>query len=320
MGGIIVIDNNSLNHSKYCALFSLYKPICYTVACDNFYNCKVLQDENILSLIDRIEKDNPILVMLRVNPDELKQKWFEFLKKIKTGNGTKRVPVVMLMPRDYESDDEKLCFEAYASDYIPVPFRDSVLFARVKLQIDAYVAKSNSLEDPLTNCHNRRFFDASYSVLWANARRDQKDISALMFDIDKFGTYNNTYGHQQGDIALKTVAQTLQETFKRESDIFVRYGGEEFTAILPDTDATTAYVLAEKARTAVENADISYRAEIHNIKVSVGVATVTPQDNIIAKEELIEMADNALFKAKDAGRNCTCVYSDEENFAGINIK
>jgi diguanylate cyclase (GGDEF)-like protein len=327
MRDIIVIDNNVLNHSKYNAIFSHpYKTTCYTIELVERDKCKVLKDYAILESVNRIVKANPLLVLLCVGADELKQSWYKVLHDLNFK--IYDLPVVMLMPRDDASDDEELSFKLGATDYVPAPYRDSVFVERIRARIRDYTrfkeVESKTVTDTLTGCHNRRFFDAHLKKLWASAQRKQEYISILMIDIDKFKSYNDMHGHVQGDVAIKVVSETLRNSFRRNSDVIARYGGEEFVALLPDIDVTTAFELAEKARMTVEKADIQERTKgelvIHHLKVSIGAATIIPPvDKNVDANTLIRMADAALYKAKDTGRNRTCVFSEMDESEQIKI-
>jgi diguanylate cyclase (GGDEF)-like protein len=129
----------------------------------------------------------------------------------------------------------------------------------------------------------------------------------MLIDLDKFKTYNDTYGHLQGDIALQTVANAFNDVIKRRGDYVARWGGEEFIAVLPNTDTKGAYEIAEQLRKHVEEIKIPCKDEFTNMTVSIGVNTLEPgQSATIA--EFITGADQALYKAKDEGRNRVCRF------------
>lgn len=138
--------------------------------------------------------------------------------------------------------------------------------------------------------------------------RDQTPLSLIMVDIDFFKVFNDTYGHQAGDDCLKRVAAALRDALKRPADIVARYGGEEFAAVLPDTDLDGAVVVAEAMRLDVEALGIShnksaYLSKVSNyVTISLGVASIIPNE-ASSPERLVSMADNALYKAKEEGRN-----------------
>ena len=164
--------------------------------------------------------------------------------------------------------------------------------------------KSLSTIDGLTGIANRRFFEDRLGYEWGRATRDARPLSLIMCDIDYFKLYNDNYGHLNGDICLKKVAETLRDTLKRPGDLVARYGGEEFAVILPETDLEGASVVAEKLRAGVEALGIEHeKSEASNyLTISLGVATAIPTaDNTASK--LVDLADRTLYRAKREGRN-----------------
>jgi diguanylate cyclase (GGDEF)-like protein len=139
---------------------------------------------------------------------------------------------------------------------------------------------------------------------WRRLLREGGPLSLVMVDIDHFKAYNDTYGHQKGDECLKAVAQTLRLALHRPGDLCARYGGEEFGVILPGTDATGAYGVAEGLRRSIEELAVPHdgSAVAPVVTISVGVATVQPQEGG-SGAVLIQAADQALYESKRAGRN-----------------
>ena len=138
-------------------------------------------------------------------------------------------------------------------------------------------------------------------------RRQSQPLSLIMLDVDHFKLFNDTYGHQIGDDCLIRVAHTLQTQLQRATDMLVRFGGEEFMLILPDTDSKGAIQVAENARLAIEALGIrhEYSTPRDSVTVSVGYATMVPNARNRA-DQLIQAADAALYKAKQRGRNQIC--------------
>jgi diguanylate cyclase (GGDEF)-like protein len=151
-----------------------------------------------------------------------------------------------------------------------------------------------SITDHLTKLYNRRHFSNTIYKEFARAIRQKESLSFLMIDVDKFKSYNDTYGHLQGDELLVSLANVFKGIIKRPGDIVFRMGGEEFGVLLPNTDLNGAFLIAEKIREEVQNST--------EITVSVGLACVLPQvgEN---SEKLLKLADNNLYKAKETGRN-----------------
>ncbi|MDF1566798.1 MAG: diguanylate cyclase [Spirochaetaceae bacterium] len=170
-------------------------------------------------------------------------------------------------------------------------------------------SKTRSLEeqairDGLTGLLNRRRFDENLGNEWNRSHREQESLSLVMVDIDDFKAYNDTYGHQEGDECLRLVAQACGSAALRPGDLPFRYGGEEFALILSETDAEGAALVAERIRIAIENLNIEHSANPREGKVtaSFGVATAD-SNNRMTKEELLRSADEALYRAKQTGRN-----------------
>ena len=167
--------------------------------------------------------------------------------------------------------------------------------------------------DPLTNIRNRRHFDKRLLAESRRSRREQTHLSVAMIDIDKFKSINDEYGHAIGDECIKHVATKLREQLRRSTDDVCRYGGEEFSVILPNTDITGARQVIEAMRKAVESQPVAVDGHIVNLTVSGGLATV-----IIQREkqelELLKFADEQLYTAKQSGRNQVhaAVFSEPE--------
>jgi diguanylate cyclase (GGDEF)-like protein len=158
--------------------------------------------------------------------------------------------------------------------------------------------------DTLTQIANRRRFDAVLRQEWRRAVRDEAPISLLFCDLDYFKRYNDSYGHQAGDECLVRVAQAMEEALNRPADLVARYGGEEFIALLVDTDAGGAQMLAERMRSRIHELRIENRDSSVGpfLTVSLGVATVVPNPTL-RPEDLVDLADRALYAAKAGGRN-----------------
>ncbi|WP_027329125.1 diguanylate cyclase [Marinimicrobium agarilyticum] len=158
--------------------------------------------------------------------------------------------------------------------------------------------------DGLTGVANRRSGHAYLQNTWLRLRREAQPLSVIMLDVDDFKRFNDTYGHQKGDDCLIRVAEALQCQMQRSTDMVVRYGGEEFMLILPNTDRNGAIQIAENTRLAIEALAIEHRESSTSncITISLGSATALPGDeNTI--EQLVYIADQALYKAKQNGRN-----------------
>jgi diguanylate cyclase (GGDEF)-like protein len=199
--------------------------------------------------------------------------------------------------------------DAGAVDYIVKPFEHAELTARVRAALRTKTVRDSlaaeAATDPLTGLLNRGQLGPSLASLVAAARRHGRPLACLMADIDRFKAVNDAYGHGAGDQVLREVAVRLRSG-KRESDVLVRYGGEEFVALLPETDAAGARTLAEKLRIRVAGSPIPVRPEVGapyevDVRISIGVATWS--ERMTDGAGLVAAADEALFRAKEAGRN-----------------
>jgi len=164
-----------------------------------------------------------------------------------------------------------------------------------------------SQTDGLTKIPNRRCFDETLQALWQKAIREETKIGLMMIDIDHFKLYNDTYGHLAGDQCLREVAQALSQTLNLNTDFVARYGGEEFVVLLPHTRDCTAP--AKRCQYNIERLGLPHNASLTNefITVSIGVASIVPtQDSDLV--ELTTQADQALYEAKNLGRNRVCVF------------
>jgi diguanylate cyclase (GGDEF)-like protein len=158
--------------------------------------------------------------------------------------------------------------------------------------------------DGLTSLANYRAFSEALEHEWQRARRDRRPMSVLMLDVDRFKTYNDTYGHRAGDEALRRVAHAIAGLGKRDGDLVARYGGDEFSMILISADRDGAVQIGEHARSAVESLPLQDPDRtVDRLSLSIGVATTVPGPEAHA-EDLLRAADQALYEAKRRGRNC----------------
>jgi diguanylate cyclase (GGDEF)-like protein len=178
---------------------------------------------------------------------------------------------------------------------------------------EAYASlRSLSKTDALTGIANRRGFDEFEQRAYRHAARKMLPISVILVDIDYFKIYNDSLGHQAGDECLKTVAETLLSCANRPLDLVARYGGEEFVAVLGETEIKNALIVGERMRNRVEQLKIEHPGSSHYVlTVSVGIASVIPTHDSTA-ESLVKAADDALYYAKAAGRNCVVFREDEK--------
>ncbi len=172
--------------------------------------------------------------------------------------------------------------------------------------------KQLAATDALTGLRNRRSFDEMLAKEFSRSARHHHPLSVLMIDVDFFKSFNDTYGHQAGDEALRAVARVLKDIARRPADIVARYGGEEFAIVLPDTDTEGATAVAELLCEGVRNLHIpNGRSARGVVTVSVGIATGSRSNLLAAPEDLLRQADAALYVVKGQGRDGVQAYGNE---------
>ena len=238
------------------------------------------------------------------------------------------VPIIIISGVDYLEGLDN-AFSAGATDYITKPPSHTELLARVRsalrlktemnrrkareedlMVLNERLAEVNlelerlSVTDSLTGLANRRSFNDFLSREWLREQREQQPFSVIMIDIDHFKKYNDAYGHLEGDVCLQKVSLALQRALCRAGDLLARYGGEEFVAILPHTDIAGAEELASDFHKHVRELEIPHRDSpvSSTITISIGIASVIPNQKI-SPTQVVAMADKALYRAKQAGRN-----------------
>jgi two-component system cell cycle response regulator len=256
-----------------------------------------------------------IILLDRILPD---MDGSEVCRWLKLDQATRDIPVIMLTARGAMTDKVS-GLEAGADDYLPKPFDEAELNARIyvrlrnKNQQDDLKKKNRQLEDmlsrveslaimdSLTGLFNRRRFEAIFTSEFKRAQRYQLPLSCMMIDIDHFKKINDSYGHQEGDVVLRELAQVIKTTI-REVDTPARWGGEEFVVLSPNTTLENGLRAAERVWRAVANHDFKGKEQT-KVTVSIGVAGI-PGPDLDTPDKLIHAADLAMYEAKKFGRNC----------------
>jgi len=237
---------------------------------------------------------------------------YETLSVIKNTEKIKKIPVIFITGLDSDEDEEK-GLSLDAADYITKPFSPTVVKLRVRNQIQIVtqlrMIERLSFVDQLTGLPNRRSFDERLKMEWRLAIREKTPISIFMMDLDKFKLINDEYGHHNGDIVLKTVAELFRSVVKRPADFISRWGGEEFVVLLPNTPLESAIEVAENIRLAVESAVIRKdNSPVMKITISIGINSLIPVLNS-SLELFTSNADKELYNAKASGRNRVSYHS-----------
>lgn len=253
---------------------------------------------------------------------------FELVRQYRATPQLQDTPVIVLSSKE----DPKLkaqSFHVGANDYL-VKLPDRLeLIARIRYHSAAYINRMQrddafrflresqqkladaNIElqklaalDGLTGIANRRRFDETVRSEWFRANRDKRPLSVIMCDVDMFKLYNDAHGHLAGDLCLKKVAAVLTESLKRPADLAARFGGEEFVLVLPDTDQAGALLVAENCRLKVQALGLASPHAVDSgvVTISIGVGTMVPDRNLNC-DDLVDLADRALYAAKSAGRN-----------------
>ncbi|GLS25482.1 diguanylate cyclase [Marinibactrum halimedae] len=265
--------------------------------------------------VDSAIENDPELILLDLHMPVLNG--IEALKELKAHSKTHDTPVIIISAND-DIEDIIKALDLGAHDYVSKPLVYPVLAARIRSalriqeQKHALATANDELirlatQDPLTGINNRRsFFDLSEREI-SRAERLNLPSCALMMDIDHFKRLNDNYGHNVGDNALIHVTETIQHCI-RPSDIFGRYGGEEFVLCCPDTNLSVATSIGERIRHSVEHTPYQHEQTPITITLSIGIALWMPHTH--GFEETLKDADTALYAAKRKGRNCCHTYSD----------
>ena len=185
-----------------------------------------------------------------------------------------------------------------------------LLLAQSKLFLEiTQKLQEQATRDGLTQVSNRRQFDKVLRQEWQRLRRSRQPLALIHCDVDEFKRYNDTYGHQAGDICLQSVAQLMKSAIKRPSDFVARYGGEEFVLLLPDTPLEGAQAVAELLRQQLQQKQIPHQASRVKpwVTVSLGISCLIPTGGV-SPEMLVQQADEALYEAKKQGRDRAVVY------------
>jgi len=179
-------------------------------------------------------------------------------------------------------------------------------FIAANLTVTGYYYQSQkriAFTDGLTKIANRRFFDHYLEQQWSKCQREKKDLAVILCDVDFFKIYNDTYGHQEGDVCLQKVALALSNSV-RNVDLAARYGGEEFVVVLPDSNTKTASLVADRIRSKLKAMQIPHQGSKASeyVSISMGIASLY-HNQVISQSELLAAADKALYQAKVQGRD-----------------
>ncbi|MFT4675588.1 MAG: diguanylate cyclase (GGDEF)-like protein [Reinekea sp.] len=265
----------------------------------------VLMATNGPSAIELCKSQTPDLVLLDVMMPGMTG--YDVCRALKTEPATRDIPIIFLTSLA-EEHDEIFGFKLGAVDFINKPISPIVVKSRVdtqlRLKLQSDLLRTIGLTDGMTGIANRRKFDETLDQQWRACERDRAALSLIILDVDFFKNYNDHCGHLMGDQCLKAIAQALAVTVRRPTDLLARFGGEEFACILPRTDNAGALNRAQQLLKVVSDLKIEHLKSSVSpvVTISAGTATLTP-DRFKTVFELISLADKALYRAKEGGRN-----------------
>jgi len=282
-----------------------------TIAILNILN-DILEDYDVIDAtngedaLQIIEEENIDLILLDIVMPNMDG--YEVCSRLKANKQTADIPVIFITAKTDEDSIAK-AYEVGGADFVTKLIKPRELLSRVKkeLKMQDMVEELKLLAstDPMTKLYNRRYFSKISEYTVNLAKRDEKDISIVILDIDDFKHINDTYGHHIGDEVIISLANILLKN-KRKSDIVCRYGGEEFVLLLPNTSFEGAKIVAQKLQQDTEQFVLELADNFKiNFTISLGVAYVDiTQPRAI--EVAIKYADEALYRAKNSGKNKVC--------------
>ena len=284
------------------------------VSCKNGHDAwKILQSENAPHLL--------MLDWMMPGLDGL-----EICRRVRERAGEQYTFIILLTSKG-EQDDFVKGMEAGADDYVVKPFNHNDLRVRLKagrriveLNEELLYVRDNlekqATHDKLTGLYNRHFMVEILEKEFSRALRHQSDLSCLLLDLDNFKDVNDTFGHTFGDLVLREFSAGLEQNI-RKSDISIRYGGEEFMVLLPNTGIAGAQNIAEKIRATCEKKRYDDGHNSTTVTVSIGIASIK-QHQLIDDKEIVACADKALYRSKAEGRNRITVYMKKPSWISNN--
>ncbi|MBB1390736.1 diguanylate cyclase [Shewanella sp. SG44-6] len=267
------------------------------------YDIYMARDGN--QAIEMCKKVKPDLVLLDIEMPMLNG--FDVCAHLKNDPDTQEVAIIFVSGH-FDEDKEVRGFQLGAVDFIHKPINPVITKARIKnqirLKLNTDLLRTIALIDGLTGVANRRQFEQVLPVSWSQCAREKQPLTIILLDIDFFKHFNDTYGHTEGDVCLRLVAQKIHDTVNRPYDLVARFGGEEFICILPNTDLIGGTYVAQQIVDSIVSLKIPHiNSPISAfVTISAGVSSVVPVYDM-SSTTLIEEADKQLYIAKDRGRN-----------------
>ena len=241
---------------------------------------------------------------------------YQVLQELKHDNRTRIIPVIFISGLTSQEDEAK-GLKYGASDYISKPFNEPIVKLRVANQIrmleQLRKIETTSMTDSLTELPNRMGIELHFKNVWEKCQCENLELSVFMMDIDDFKKFNDEHGHLHGDYVLKHVADVLRQSIKRKTDFVGRWGGEEFLAILPNSNKEHSLEVAETIQETLKaftRRQVDKKLPVH-VTISIGIFCETPSSEELTTEEYISRADKALYKAKQEGKDKAVMYTSD---------
>ena len=296
---VLIVDDSRLN----------IKILTHILCAEGYTTISV---NNGLNVVETARLEKPDIILLDIIMPGIDG--FEVCKNLKSDFELKDIPVIMVTAKT-QGCDVKMALDLGAFDYIKKPLDEGEVIARVqsairfKQQHDCL--KELAMKDSLTGLYNHALLIELFDKELSKQERSGNDVCFAMIDIDFFKNVNDTYGHMSGDFILKELSSILMKSV-RKSDIVGRYGGEEFSIILPKIYHDAALSLCNRIRENVENHEFHIDGQIIHITVSIGICFKNSSESI-TYSQMIKGADNALYLAKNNGRNRVELFQSAED-------
>lgn len=286
---ILVVDDKVINIQSVNALLS-----------SNYTILAATNGEDALKIA---EEQLPDLILMDVVMPEMSGK--EACMLLKSNAATANIPVIFITTITGD-EEENECWESGGVDFISKPFNPQTLKNRVRVHLELKSQKDILMRlaytDGLTGVYNRRYFDEHYAKLIRLSHRNDSPLSLLLIDIDYFKKFNDTYGHIDGDDALRAVAKAISSSMHRPGDVVARYGGEEFVVLLSDTDLAGAEYVTKNIVKAIDQLQIpNIASEYGFLTLSAGLVSLS--GSAAKSTDMLKLADDCLYVAKREGRN-----------------
>lgn len=286
---ILVVDSNAINRKLLNLI--LHK--------EGF---QISSAQHAMEALPLAVEERPALVMLDLTLPGIDG--LEFCRMLKENAVTQGIPVIIISSRTRGSDVMK-ALNAGAFDFIKKPIDEMEVIARVRSALrhrqNEQRLLNMAVRDSLTGLYNHGLIIDLLTKELYNSFRKQRPLVYVMIDVDHFKSINDNYGHQAGDEVLKTIARLFEETLRR-GDYLGRYGGEEFAMIFPGLDRENGVPLCERLRRTVENHAFTFDGSRIPVTISLGAFEASPDREWGAKD-VVQLADGALYTAKESGRN-----------------